>query len=186
MRWLALCLSFLSLCGCAQMRAGGPGDAGSRPLVSPSSLNGERAANQVVRGAFGAREMTISCVVTVRDGIFTVVGLTAMGVRAFTIRYDGNEVKVDNDLPVPPQLTAERLLADIQLVYWPLEILRSGLQRAGWQLVEPYAGARRLRRGDKIVAEIHYSGGDPWRGRSWLVNLEYGYTLSIDSNPLDP
>jgi len=167
--------------GCAATRPAA--DAGARPLIAPATLKSNRSANQIVRGAFGAREMTFNCVLAVRGDTLTVVGLTAMGVRAFTLRYDGRQIQVDNDLPVPPQLTPERLLADIQLVFWPLDALRPALARDGWQLTE-ISGTRRLRRGDTLVAEVHYSGADPWAGRSWLVNLEHSYTLGIDSTAL--
>ena len=128
----------------------------------------------------------MNCVVTVHGDMLTVIGLSAKGVRAFTLRYDGKQVAVENDLPVPPQLTPERLLADIQLVYWPLDALRSSLQSNGWELTEPFSGTRRLRRGATLVAEVHYDNIDPWQGRSWLVNLQYGYTLAIDSKLATP
>ena len=128
--------------------------------------------------------MTMNCVVTVKDGTMTVVGLSAMGLRVFTIRYDGKTTSVDNTLPVPPQLTPERLLADLQLVHWPLRVLQQPMQAAGWELNEPTPGTRRLRRDGRVVAEVHYAGDDPWQGRSWLVNLEHGYTLSIESRAL--
>jgi hypothetical protein len=175
------------LCGCVQPRTKSEFTSvstDSRPLVAPGALNAERAANQVVHGAFGAREMTFNCVLSVRNETVTVIGLTALGVRAFTVRYDGNQVEVENELPVPSQLTPERLLADIQLVFWPYTALQSVLEKAGWQITEPFLHTRRLRRGDQLIAEVHYDGGDPWRGRSWLVNLEHHYTLGIDSSVL--
>jgi hypothetical protein len=155
-----------------------------RPLVAPSTMAVEKSVSQIVRGAFGPRDMTLNCVVTIKDATMTIVGLSALGLRVFTIRYDGTTTSVDNSLPVPSQLTPERLLADLQLVYWPLQALAPVLSSAGWQLTEPAPGTRRLRRDDRIVAEVHYSGDDPWSGRSWLVNLEHGYTLNIDSQSL--
>jgi hypothetical protein len=104
-----------------------------------------------------------------------------MGVRLFTIKYDGQTTTIDNTLPIPPQLTPERLLADLQLVFWPLETLQQPLATAGWQVSEATPGTRRLRHGTQLVAEVHYANTDPWSGRSWLVNLEHGYTLNIDS-----
>jgi hypothetical protein len=156
----------------------------ARPLLPPSTLGADRAVNQLVRGALGEREMTINCVVTVKGGTMTIVGLSAMGVRIFTIEYDGQTTSVDANLPVPPQLTPERLLADLQLVYWPLSILQKPLAAGGWQVSESTPGTRRLRRDTRLVAEVHYASADPWAGRSWLVNLEHGYTLSIDSKAM--
>ncbi len=175
-------IALLALTACAS--APPAGRAPSRPLVSPATLGGERTGNQIVRGAIGARETTINCVVTVKDGTMTVVGLSATGVRLFTIRHDGNEVQAGKGLTMPEQLTPERLLADLQLVFWPLASLQKPLQEAGWRVSEPAPGTRRLRRGERLIAEAHYADQDPWTGRSWLVNFEYGYSLQIDSKAL--
>jgi hypothetical protein len=153
-------------------------------LVAPSTLGAERSVNQIVRGAFGPRDMTINCVVTVKDGTMTIIGLSAMGLRVFTIRYDGQNTTIDNTLPVPAQLTPERILADMQLVLWPLQALDAPLRKGGWQLTEPAPDTRRLRRDGRVVTEVHYAGDDPWSSRSWLVSLEHGYTLSIDSKQM--
>jgi hypothetical protein len=156
----------------------------ARPLVAPASLGTDRLVSQIVRGAFGARELTLHCVVTVKDGAMTLVGLNSLGVRLFTIRYDGAAVQTETLPAMSGPLMPERLLADLQLVYWPLASLSTPMAAAGWQLTEPAAGVRRLRRGEQLVAEAHYSSGDPWSGRSWLVNFEFGYSLQIDSQAL--
>jgi hypothetical protein len=155
-----------------------------RPLMSPASLGGDRVVNQVVRGAFGGREITFNCVVTVKGGKMTLVGLNSLGMRLFTVRYDGSAMTSETASEMPGALMPERLLADLQLVYWPLASLAKPMAEAGWQLSEPVTGIRRLRRGEQLVAEAHYSSEDPWRGRSWLVNFEYGYSLQIDSQAL--
>jgi hypothetical protein len=157
----------------------------SRPLLSASVLNGDRSVTQVVHGAFGSRDMTLNCVVTTRGDSVTVIGLTAMGVRLFTLKHESGAVQVEKHMPIPEQLTPERLLADFQLVYWPLSALKAPLERAGWRISEPYSRTRRLYRGDRLIAEVHYESNDPWHGRVWLVNLEYEYTLGIDSTPVD-
>jgi hypothetical protein len=181
-RRLFASLSLLTLVACA---ATAPRTAPApRPLVSPASLGSDRVVNQVVRGAFGARELTLNCVVTVKDGAMTLVGLNALGVRLFTIRYDGNTVQSETAPAMSGPLMPERLLADLQLVYWPLASLSKPLATAGLQLSEPTAGVRRLRRGEHLVAEAHYSSENPWSGRSWLVDFELGYSLQIDSQAL--
>jgi hypothetical protein len=183
MNRLTAVVALLALYGCAHQRTPITSND-TRPLLAPASLQGDRSANQIVRGAFGEREMVLNCVIAVQGSALSVVGLTTMGVRAFTLRYDGQTINVQTYLPVPPQLTPERLLADIQLVYWPFSALQTELAKAGWELTEPFSGTRRLRRGDTLIAEIHYGQADPWQGRSWLVNLEHGYTLGIDSTSL--
>lgn len=173
----------LLLAGCASAPQVQRATTPERPLVAPAALGAERSVNQVVRGAIGDREMTMNCVVTVQDGQMTVVGLSAMGVRLFTIRYDGRDVQSEQSMPTPEQLTPARLLADLQFVFWPAAALQQPLRQQGWTIGDS-PGARRLRRDGKLIAEAHYAGDDPWSGRSWLVNLEYGYSLQIDSKAL--
>jgi hypothetical protein len=173
--------AILSLCACATTPAPAPRETSPARALAPPSAAGERAVSQVVRGAFGARELTLRCVVAVKDGVMSVVGLNAMGVRLFTLSYDGKVVRTDKGVTAPDAITPERLLADLQLVFWPLASLQQTLRPAGFELNEPAPGTRRLRRGDRLVAEVHHAGPDPWHGRAWLVNLEFGYTLQIDS-----
>jgi hypothetical protein len=182
-----VCAVALLLGGCATPRADVPGRPASaeatssaRPLVAPAAA-GDHVVSQVVRGAIGAREMAINCVVTVKGNEMSVVGLNALGVRLFTLRYDGVTVHSEKSFAVPDQLTPERLLADLQLVYWPLASLEPPLRAAGFSVSDGAPGTRRLRQGERLVAEVHYAGADPWSGRSWLVNLEHGYSLQIDS-----
>ena len=154
------------------------------PLVAPASLGSERVVNQVVRGAFGSRELTFNCVVTVKDGSMTLVGMNSLGVRLFTIRYDGKEVHSETAPALQGAFMPERLLADLQLVFWPFASLEKPMHEAGWQLSEPVSGLRRLRHGERLIAEVHYAGVDPWSARSWLVNFEHGYSLQIDSQAM--
>jgi len=154
------------------------------PLVAPASLGTERIVNQVVRGAFGARELTFNCVVTVKDGSMTLVGMNSLGLRLFTIRYDGATVQSETAPAMRGAFVPERLLADIQLVFWPFASLEKPMREAGWQLSKPAPDIRRLRHGEQLIAEAHYIGEDPWSGRSWLVNFEHGYSLQIDSEAM--
>lgn len=180
---LTILALILGLSACASAPPSHP-DAAPRPLVPPASLGGERVVNQVVRAAFGERELTFNCVVTVKNGAMTLVGLSAVGVRLFTIRYDGKAVQSEATVAIPGGFAPERLLADLQLVFWPLASLQEPMRAAGWELSEPAPGTRRLRRGGKLIVEAHYSSEDAWSGRSWLANFEYGYSLQIDSQAL--
>jgi hypothetical protein len=176
-------ITLLALGACAGSPPLAPA-ASLRPLVAPASLGSERVVNQVVRGAFGARELTFNCVVTVKQGVMTLVGMNSFGVRIFTVRYDGKAVQSETAPAMHGPFMPEILLADMQLVFWPLASLEKPMLEAGWQLSESTPGIRRLRRGEQLVAEAHYGNEDPWTGQSWLVNFEYGYSLQIDSQAM--
>lgn len=180
---LAGSVVLLALGACVNSPPPKPADS-VRPLVPPAVLGSDRVVNQVVRGAFGARELTFNCVVTVKDGAMTLVGLNSLGLRLFTVRYDGKAVQSEITPAMQGPFMPERLLADLQLVFWPLASLEKPMREAGWQLSEAAPGLRRLRHGGQLIAEAHYSGEDPWSGRTWLVNFEYGYSLQIDSQTM--
>ena len=110
-----------------------------------------------------------------------IVGVSATGQRLFTASWDGKNVTADRSPFVPKDLAPERVLADMQLALWPLESVRAALRDSGQEVTEPFPGVRRLRRGDRLIAEVHYAGADAWNGRLWFVNLEFGYALTIDT-----
>lgn len=173
--WLAACV--------ASPRPAGSDGVPARPLAAPSAA-GDLAVSQVVRGAVGSREVTINAVVSVKGNEMSVVGLNAMGVRLFTVTYDGTTVNTQqHSSGLRAQIRPEWLLADLQFVFWPLASLEGPLRQAGFEISEPSPGTRRLRRGERLVSEAHYAGDNAWTGRSWLVNLEQGYSLQIDSEP---
>ncbi len=183
---LALCLAFI-VAGCTTAPPAlvtANNDDGTWPRLTPKSLGETLTANQVLRVAVGAREATLNCIVSVTPQQITIVGMTALGIRAFTVKFDGEQVSAEAQVAVPQALPPERLVNDLQLVYWPLATLKAELARSEWQVSEPAPFTRRLRRRDRVIAEVHYGSADAWAGRAWLVNLEFGYTRNIESQRL--
>jgi len=164
--------------------AANPALAGRWPLLSPDSLGRSVRVKQVLHAAFDGHTVDLQCVLTVEPQRVSIVGLNALGLRAFTIGYDGTRIDEQRAPQVPAAVGGTRLLDDVQLVYWPLPALQAVLVPAGWTVVEPFAGTRRLLRGESLVAEVHYADQDPWSGRVWLVNFENRYSLSIETSPL--
>lgn len=154
-------------------------------LLPPSTLGATREVNQRLHAAYGEREISLDCVVTVNADHLTVIGLVPGGPRMFTIDYDGQHVTVQKNAGVPDALQPELLLNDVQLTLWPRRALQQALENSSWAVAEPDPRTRRLTRDGKLVAEVHYATSDPWTGRAWLVNLERGYSITIDSQPLE-
>jgi hypothetical protein len=167
----------LAGCGARTVRVDEPA---SWPLVAPNTI-APRAVSQVVRAAYGRESVTLQSALTLTATELSLVGLTATGQRAFTVRYDGNVVDVQRAVFVPNNIDPQRVLADVQLALWPLDVLRAAWRRAGLDVTEPFAGTRRVMRSDRLVAEVHYASNDPWSGRFWLVNFELGYSISIEN-----
>lgn len=189
---MARCLSvaalwFLAawlLSGCVNTRYAVANEDGVWPLLAPATLGQERQATQLLRGEYGEQHFNLRCVVTIDAQRLTVIGVTGLGLRAFTLNYDGEHLTEDRAPQLPSALQGNRLLNDLQLVYWPLPVLQRAWQTAGGTVTEPYPGTRRLQRGNELLAEVHYAA-DPWNGRVWLRHFDYPYNLLIETSPLE-
>ncbi len=159
---------------------------GVPPLSTPAALGRSLQTLQIVHVAFKEREAALQCVLTVDGERIGVLGLDALGQRLFSLSYDGaHPMQVQRNPMLPAQVSPERLLADLQLAYWPLAALQSAYAGSGWHVSEPLAGTRRLRHDEQLVAEVHYSVADPWTGPLWLSNFRHGYSLAVESRPYE-
>lgn len=182
MRRLPLLVLALALGGCALTP---PHEAPlAFPLLEPSTLGATRSTRQLLHGAFGKHDLAFQCVVDAGPRHLTVVGLSALGQRWFSLRHGGRGLESEISPQAPDLLDPRRVLADLQLALWPLAALQQAVSGSAWQVTEPAPATRRLRRDGRLVAEVHYAGADPWQGQLWLSNFETGYTLSVESRPV--
>src|SRR4051794_36099730 len=158
-----------------------PGADATHPALAPPDAVGTRSASQVIHAAYGARQVVLRTAVETAPGRLDVVGVTATGQRVFSAHYDGTTIDAQKSLFVPDKLDPERVLADMQLALWPLAAVQAAFRERGLTVTEPFAGLRRMTRGDALLAEVHYASTDPWGGRLWFVNFEFDYSLTIDT-----
>ena len=184
MRWVC-CVLAIQLAACRTVppvpaRPGAVPDATHPALAAPDAV-GARSATQVIHAAYGARSVVLRTVIETSPGRLDVVGVTATGQRVFSAHYDGTTIDAQKSPFVPDQLDPGRVLADMQLALWPLSAVQAAFRERGLTVTEPFAGVRRLSRGDVLLAEVHYASADPWAGRLWFVNFEFDYSLTIDT-----
>lgn len=154
--------------------------------LSPASYGGSVQLEQVLHAAYGARESTLQCFVDISPERLTVVGVTALGQRVFSIEFDGNTLKAERAPFAPAQVSPERILGDLQFAFWPLAAVQAAVANSDWRISEPRSGLRRLQHGDTLVAETHHSAGNGIPARLWLTNLRDGYTLDIETRVPGP
>lgn len=150
--------------------------------LAPPDSPGPRNASQVIHAAYGPRTFTLGTAIQIDAAGLKVVGLTATGHRLFTVSWDGTAVTAEKSSIFPDAMDPKRVLADVQLALWPLAAVQAAFHAGGLTVSEPFAGVRRVQRGDTLVAEVHYATADPWSGRLWLVNFELDYSLAIDTS----
>lgn len=185
-QWMASVLLALMLCGCATTPAQNTGlPPSSMPLLSAESLGQPHSARQLVRAAFADHEASMQCLVDITPTRMSVIALNAMGLRLFSVSIEDGKTTVERSPGMPEQIQPERILGDIQLAYWPLVKLQQSLRGTTWQVSEPFASTRRLKRDGRLIAEVHYAttGKDLWRVPLWLSNYEFGYALSVSPLP---
>lgn len=107
----------------------------------------------------------------------TMIGLTAVGQRLFTLSWNGQQARLDSSISSIDGLDPARVLADLQLAYWPLDALRGALPDN--LRLEQYGSARMLWRDGKLLWFASSKGADRWHSPMTLYNTQLGYRLTI-------
>ena len=153
------------------------------PVLPPGSLGEARQVSQLLRADYHGRSATLRCVVIVDATQLTVIGLNSLGIRMFSLYYDGATLREERAPQIPDVLQARQLLNDLQLIFWPLQELQQAWQPAGVEVISVAPEIRRLQRAGVVLADVRFAG-EPWSTHVHLQNFEQRYTLDIDSSAL--
>lgn len=206
---LGLLLPGLLLGGCAtEQRSAGDRDCtaalvnggwGNEPnaksvRLPPAALGGSLALNQRLSVSAKGERYQADALLEVNPSKVSLA-IVSMGQTAARMQWDGKQLTSWSAPSLPSFLTAERVLADMQLVFWPATAIRNALP-LGWTLIEdpevprspagiepePVTGphTRRLMLGSCMVAAVGY----PRAGMAQLMNYRNAYQLDIESRPV--
>ena len=182
------------LWGCTTL----PRTAGTEsfPRLPPASYGGSVQAEQILTMTRNGSTNTLQVYVEITPAKILLVGTSALGQRVLSLVYDEHGLRTESG--APGAAAAEQMLIDFRLVAWPLTALQAAVVGTRWRIEEPRSGTRQVWRDGKAYAEIHYAdranaqappaghrSSSVWAGRVWLVNLEHGYTLDIESKILN-
>jgi hypothetical protein len=172
---MAACLVLL-LSGCANWLA--------LPLlkVAPAALGPARTVEQRVSFTRRDESRSFDSVVEISADRLDVVA-TAVGVRLFTLSYNGETLEEGAGLPMPGGLPPEWVINDLLYVFAPADALQSALPE-GWLVLDAESSRQILKGGEPVIA-VSYSGGDRWNGRALLEQKRLGYRLQIDSQVVE-
>lgn len=179
MRGLIVLLLAAVMAGCAGQATRAPASAMPALALSPAALGGTLALEQRLVFEHGQRSDTVDALVEADAHVVRIV-LHRQGQVLLRLAWDGKELQQDRAEQLPESLSAQRVLADLQLVYWPAEAINQALP-AGWQLRDEQGVRTLFHRGD-VVATVQKTGDNQAR----LENLREGYRLHIRSVPVRP
>lgn len=146
------------------------------PLAPP--LGPSRRVMQQLTAFWPGRQETLLCLLELDDQRIAMAGLTNDGLSLFDLTYDGKTMRSDKNALLPDIVAPETIIADLQLVYWPLAALKKSLPER-WRLAAN-AGSRRLYFNEELRVDVHYLGPDAiWPRNVELVNHRYHYRLQI-------
>lgn len=178
--WLGagVALSALTACGAAGTR--GPGSA-QMPLLrlQPAALGQELALQQRLTFTRQNGNDQIDALLEV-DASQVRLLLHQAGQSALRLLWDGSALTETRADWLPAELSAERVLSDLQLTYWPPASIRASLP-PDWTLQTDAAQRALSYRGDLVVSIELLT---PQRAR--LTQHRYGYVLEINSVEVAP
>jgi len=178
---LLLALSLATVTGCRHAPSQAATAASATPALRlpPSALPQPLSMQQRLTFVHGERRETVDAMVE-SDAAGTRLAIHAQGQVALRLDWDGKDLKQQRAPWLPAALDGERVLNDLQLVYWPVAAISAALPQ-GWTLAEE-GGRRVLRKGDEVVATVDFM--PPLRAR--LEQRALGYTLDIESGEVAP
>jgi len=129
------------------------------PALAPAIAfaHAERYTQLVVISR-NAEDYRLLCILELSERGLVLVAFTELSQRLFTLEYGPDRrLAIDRSAMLPNSFDAKLVLADLQLVYWPMTLLRSSL-RDGWSVTEADDGRHLLHDGE-VVADVHRVDG---------------------------
>ena len=166
------------LSGCALLTKP---DVIKQPVLMPMAppVGPARRVVQQITAQWPDRKETMLCVLELDKQRIAIAGLTNDGLSLFNLTYDGNTIISDKNPLLPDSVAPEFIIADLQLVYWPVAVLQKSLHGSSWRLEVDSSHRRLYYQGNKTV-EVNYLLPDAlWPKSVELINYRYNYRLHI-------
>lgn len=111
-----------------------------------------------------------------------MVALTPFGAKLFSVFYQPPLIETEVSPLLEKRVKPEYILADLMLAYWPTEVLRGYLNRAGLSIDDNGSNLRVISLSDTAVIRVEYGDGDD-RLKSGVVyhNIKRDYRLTMQT-----
>ncbi|WP_411883744.1 DUF3261 domain-containing protein [Polaromonas sp. YR568] len=179
LKHLAAMLAAAMLSACAAMPSTSPASATPLLRLAPSSLGRELAVVQQleVNAAGQTRSLDVAFEA---DAQSVRMAFMQLGQTIARLEWDGRQLAQSLAPGWPKVVSAERVLSDLQLVWWPAGAVRAGLA-PGWQLVESPQTRELLHEG-RVVTSVRKLAPDHVE----LTQHAEGYTVQVRTRGASP
>lgn len=176
-RQLSVFTLILWLTGCALLKViNGPEQSMIMPLAHPVGPS-KRIVLQIAVNGLGQPNIML-CVLEMDAQHVAMAGLSNEGLSLFNLSYDGKTIQLDKSPLMADSLAPEAIMADLQLIYWPIEALNKRLAPQ-WRLESDKNHRYLYYKDDRKVAVNYLSASSTWAEVVDLVNHQYDYNLHI-------
>ncbi len=103
-------------------------------LISPNEWAPTLESQTLMQATYASKNYTFQFVLSMTTSNITVLGLTDTGQELFRLGYEQDHLSFSSLIP-KNRLKPEYLLADIELAYFPIEILNDRLHASGLTLI---------------------------------------------------
>lgn len=110
--------------------------------------------------------------------------LGPLGQRRATLSFNGQRLTVDHNSLIPIDIPLEKLLGELQMIFWPLAVLNADKWNQDWYFDEQ-KHILHVYYQQQQVAEIHRRASSPWSGDFDYISRVSDYRLRIRSSQLD-
>ncbi len=176
--WLLLLAMLLTACAGGHKTPSAWLKPGVSVRLPAPGINPAISEQQLLTATVQGRRQSLLVLLNADGQRLTLVGLSSLGIRLFTVTYDRQGIHTEQAMALPQLPPAGQVLADIMLSYWPVEAWRAVLPQ-GWSLVD-HNDRRRLSDPDgNIVTEIAYGNVAGRRQPIGLDNQVFHYQIVI-------
>jgi hypothetical protein len=181
------------LCGCASVRdALFPSDKGSAiiapnvrfTLSDPNAFGIPADVEQMMVAHYAGRKFVADVHLQIRPGEVDIVAMDGFGRRLATINWSSGTITFKASNGVPPMFSAEQILANMEIIFASDAVVAAALQQPDVSFSSSISGRAIARNGTSVLV-VKYDKGQGWNRVAHLQNLEFGYSLDVNSVQLD-
>ncbi len=153
-------------------------------LLPPMALDTAVSLTQSVSIDFNGQQHQFIGKLEISDHSFKMVGISHIGMKLFSIYSENNLYVLEASPTLGSQLDIEYLLADLQLIYWPVKKLNQQLQQTTASLKFDKLGRQLLNNNEPIIT-IRFTNNKQWNKDVTYKHLKRGYTVHIKTLAVD-